>query len=98
MPLFDPPRTDAAETIAQARQHGIQVKMVTGDNVAIAWQIAGQLGLGTHILPAEQVFLSQAQVSVHPFKRDCWTSTLAWSAGRPVGRDAWDWSTLCSFT
>lgn len=34
--LFDPPRDDAAETLAQAARHGIQVKMVTGDNEAIA--------------------------------------------------------------
>lgn len=55
LPLFDPPREDSAETIADARQHGIQIKMVTGDNVAIAREISQQLGLGTNIKPAPQL-------------------------------------------
>jgi H+-transporting ATPase len=55
LPLFDPPREDAAQTIADAEAHGIDVKMVTGDNIAIARQIAAQLKLGTNILPAEQL-------------------------------------------
>jgi H+-transporting ATPase len=49
LPLFDPPRTDSRETIAAARAHGIDVKMVTGDNTAIAREISRQLGLGTNI-------------------------------------------------
>jgi H+-transporting ATPase len=53
LPLFDPPRDDAAETLAQAGRHGIRVKMVTGDNEAIAVQIAEKLGLGSNVLPAE---------------------------------------------
>ena len=55
LPLFDPPREDAAETIADARQHGIQIKMVTGDNVAIAREISQHLGLGTNIQSAAQL-------------------------------------------
>ena len=56
LPLYDPPRLDAAETIAQAQAHGIEVKMITGDNVAIGREIAGQLGLGTNIQPATDLF------------------------------------------
>lgn len=56
LPLFDPPREDAAETIRQAKEHGIEVKMVTGDNVAIARQISSQLGLGTQIQVATELF------------------------------------------
>ena len=56
LPLFDPPREDSAETISQARAHGVKVKMVTGDDTAIARQIAGQLGLGTDIHPAGEFF------------------------------------------
>jgi H+-transporting ATPase len=55
LPLFDPPREDSAETIAQAQAHGIQVKMVTGDNLAIAREIAGKLGLGRNIQNADQL-------------------------------------------
>ena len=53
--LFDPPREDSAKTIARARDYGVNVKMVTGDNVAIGRQIAGKLGLGTHILAADNL-------------------------------------------
>ncbi|MDE2295087.1 MAG: plasma-membrane proton-efflux P-type ATPase [Gammaproteobacteria bacterium] len=54
--LFDPPRADSAETIAEAKRHGIAVKMITGDNVAIAREIAGELGIGRRILAAGDVF------------------------------------------
>ena len=43
LPLFDPPREDSAATIADAREHGVEIKMVTGDDVAIAREIAGNL-------------------------------------------------------
>jgi H+-transporting ATPase len=56
LPLYDPPRQDAAETIAEAQARGIEVKMITGDNVAIGREIARQLGLGTNIQPASDLF------------------------------------------
>jgi H+-transporting ATPase len=52
LPLFDPPRDDAKATIATARQMGVNVKMVTGDALAIARETAGQLGMGANILDA----------------------------------------------
>ncbi|MGD1082702.1 MAG: plasma-membrane proton-efflux P-type ATPase [Candidatus Sulfotelmatobacter sp.] len=52
LPLFDPPREQAKATIASARQMGVSVKMVTGDQIAIARETARQLGLGTNILDA----------------------------------------------
>jgi len=52
LPLFDPPREQAKATIATARQMGVNVKMVTGDQVAIARETARKLGLGTNILDA----------------------------------------------
>jgi H+-transporting ATPase len=52
LPLFDPPREEAKATIATARQMGVNVKMVTGDQVAIARETAGKLGLGINILDA----------------------------------------------
>ena len=52
LPLSDPPREDSKATIATAGQMGVDVKMVTGDQVAIAREIAGEVGLGTHILDA----------------------------------------------
>jgi H+-transporting ATPase len=52
LPLFDPPREDSKPTIAAAREMGVKIKMVTGDQLAIAREIAGQLGLGSNILDA----------------------------------------------
>lgn len=56
IPLFDPPRDDSVETIRLAKEHGLAVKMVTGDDTAIAAEISGQLNLGTHIRPANEIF------------------------------------------
>jgi H+-transporting ATPase len=54
LPLSDPPREDSKSTLAIAKKMGVRVKMVTGDQVAIGKEIAGQVGLGTNILDASQ--------------------------------------------
>jgi len=56
LPLFDPPRDDSVETIEQAKSMGLEVKMVTGDNTAIAREIARKLHLGINIVPAGEIF------------------------------------------
>ncbi len=50
--IYDPPREDSAETIKTAQKMGINVKMVTGDHVAIAKEIGKEVNLGANILPA----------------------------------------------
>jgi len=55
LPLLDPPREDSAETIAQAGTHGIAVKMVTGDNLAIARETSANLGMGRNIKAADEL-------------------------------------------
>ncbi len=55
IPLFDPPRDDAPATIAEAKKLGLNIKMVTGDNLAIAKQIARKLGLEPNILEADEL-------------------------------------------
>lgn len=52
LPLSDPPRVDSAETLTAAKAMGVRVKMVTGDQVAIAKEVARQVGLGTEVLDA----------------------------------------------
>ncbi|MGB2622258.1 MAG: plasma-membrane proton-efflux P-type ATPase [Candidatus Acidiferrum sp.] len=52
LPMFDPPREQAKATIASAHEMGVKVKMVTGDQLAIAKETAKQLGMGTNILDA----------------------------------------------
>jgi H+-transporting ATPase len=49
LPLADPPRPDSKEMIAQLRQLGVKPKMLTGDNVAIAKEIARQVEIGDRI-------------------------------------------------
>ena len=43
--LMDPPRPEALQAIAECRQAGIVVKMITGDHQATASAIASELGL-----------------------------------------------------
>jgi H+-transporting ATPase len=63
LPLFDPPREQAKATIASARQMGVDVKMVTGDQIAIARETSKQLGLGTNILDAASLGDTKKQES-----------------------------------
>ena len=49
IPLYDPPRPDSKEAIEEAKARGVEVKMVTGDNVAVARYIAKILGIGENI-------------------------------------------------
>jgi len=63
LPMFDPPRVDAKATIATALQMGVKIKMVTGDQLAIAREMAGTLGMGTNILDAKMLGDSKKQES-----------------------------------
>jgi H+-transporting ATPase len=63
LPLFDPPRSTAKATIASAREMGVDVKMVTGDQIAIAQEMARQLGMGTNILNASELGDTKKQAS-----------------------------------
>ncbi|ORX38213.1 hypothetical protein BD324DRAFT_577481 [Kockovaella imperatae] len=53
--MFDPPRSDTAKTIREAHDLGIQVKMLTGDAVAIAKETCKQLGLNTNVYDSEKL-------------------------------------------
>ncbi|KAJ7809839.1 hypothetical protein B0H14DRAFT_3112525 [Mycena olivaceomarginata] len=50
--IFDPPRSDTKQTIDDALALGVKVKMVTGDQLAIAKETGRRLGLGDHMYPA----------------------------------------------
>ncbi|XP_010525880.1 PREDICTED: ATPase 5, plasma membrane-type-like [Tarenaya hassleriana] len=58
LPLFDPPRHDSAETIRRALHLGVNVKMITGDQLAIAKETGRRLGMGTNMYPSS-TFLGQ---------------------------------------
>ncbi|KAG8375333.1 hypothetical protein BUALT_Bualt10G0089300 [Buddleja alternifolia] len=52
LPLFDPPRHDSAETIKRALNLGVNVKMITGDQLAIGKETGRRLGMGTNMYPS----------------------------------------------
>ena len=58
MPMFDPPREDTASTIAEAQTLGLQVKMLTGDAIAIAKETCKMLALGTKVYNSERLIHS----------------------------------------
>ena len=53
--LYDPPREDSAQTIAAAQSMGLEVKMVTGDHIAIAEEVSRLVGLRTNIITAASI-------------------------------------------
>lgn len=55
LPLFDPPRHDTRETVERCLEKGIQVKMITGDQLAIGQETARQLGMGHHMHTSSQL-------------------------------------------
>ena len=61
--MYDPPRVDSKQTIEETKNYGIDVKMVTGDDLAIGKQISGELGLGTRMLAAADVFADTKDVN-----------------------------------
>ncbi|KAK9677268.1 hypothetical protein RND81_11G131800 [Saponaria officinalis] len=55
LPLFDPPRHDSAETIRRALSLGVNVKMITGDQLAIGKETGRRLGMGTNMYPSSSL-------------------------------------------
>ena len=55
LPLFDPPRHDSAETIRRALHLGVNVKMITGDQLAIGKETGRRLGMGTNMYPSSSL-------------------------------------------
>ncbi|QLG48187.1 cation-translocating P-type ATPase [Natrinema halophilum] len=53
--MIDPPRTEVADAIAATTGAGIDVKMVTGDNVQTASAIAETLGIGSEVLEGREI-------------------------------------------
>ncbi|CAA7261199.1 unnamed protein product [Cyclocybe aegerita] len=63
--IFDPPRADTKQTIDDALALGVKVKMVTGDQLAIAKETGRRLGLGDHMYPAKVLKEGPAPGSKH---------------------------------
>jgi len=52
--LFDPPRYDTSSTIEEAKNLGLEIKMLTGDAEGIAKETCRQLNLGTDVFSIKQ--------------------------------------------
>ncbi|KAJ3165318.1 hypothetical protein HK101_000238 [Irineochytrium annulatum] len=53
--LLDPPRPDSGSTIRDCQQLGVAVKMITGDQLIIAKEVAQRLGMNRTILDAHKL-------------------------------------------
>ena len=61
IPLYDPPRSDSKQVIADMRNYGVRVKMVTGDHMAIAKEVGQLLGLEGEAIRSHQLTGSGSQ-------------------------------------
>ncbi|XP_047307620.1 plasma membrane ATPase 4-like [Impatiens glandulifera] len=64
LPLFDPPRHDSAETIRRALTLGVTVKMITGDQLAIAKETGRRLGMGSNMYPSASLLGHNKDISI----------------------------------
>jgi H+-transporting ATPase len=53
--LYDKPRPDSAEMIGKLETLGISVKMLTGDSLSIAKQVAAEVNLGDKVIRAPEI-------------------------------------------
>ncbi len=67
LPLFDPLREDSIQTINLAKEHGIKIKMLTGDNIAIAKEIARKLNLGDNLCVANELISKDVNADSEAF-------------------------------
>ncbi|MGO8991422.1 MAG: plasma-membrane proton-efflux P-type ATPase [bacterium] len=58
--LYDKPRPDSFELIRELGELGLNVKMLTGDALPIAKEVAMQVGLGNHIIKISDLKTSAA--------------------------------------
>ncbi len=53
--LYDPPRPDSADVVAKLGELGVSVKMLTGDALPVAREIAGLVGIGRNAIKFSQL-------------------------------------------
>ncbi len=94
--LGDPLRPDSAATIAALREAGIKPIMITGDNIAVATEIAMQAGIGSKIIritdikklpekkQADAVLACDGIAEIYPEDK-YWVVKLLQSKGKTVG-------------
>ncbi|KAI4355802.1 hypothetical protein L6164_004541 [Bauhinia variegata] len=70
LPLFDPPRHDSAETIRRALNLGVNVKMITGDQLAIGKETGRRLGMGSNMYPSSSLLGEHKDESIASYSID----------------------------
>ncbi|KAI9478757.1 MAG: plasma-membrane proton-efflux P-type ATPase [Benjaminiella poitrasii] len=71
--LLDPPRPDSQATIAACNALGVDVKMITGDQLIIAKEVAARLGMGRVILDSHHLVdpqKSDDEITEHCIRAD----------------------------
>ncbi|KAF9925114.1 hypothetical protein FBU30_005073 [Linnemannia zychae] len=71
--LIDPPRPDSAETIQRCNHMGVAVKMITGDQLIIAKEVAHRLGMQRVMLDAGHLVdptKSEDEITEHVIRAD----------------------------
>ncbi|KAG0294620.1 hypothetical protein BGZ96_000814 [Linnemannia gamsii] len=71
--LIDPPRPDSAETIRRCNAMGVAVKMITGDQLIIAKEVAHRLGMQRVMLDASHLVdsdKSEDEITEHVIRAD----------------------------
>ncbi|MGC8571961.1 MAG: plasma-membrane proton-efflux P-type ATPase [Candidatus Micrarchaeia archaeon] len=53
--LYDAPRPQAKQLISELKSFGVRPKMLTGDNIAVAKEISGELGIGSNIVDMNSI-------------------------------------------
>ncbi|KAF9183744.1 hypothetical protein BGZ51_006494 [Haplosporangium sp. Z 767] len=71
--LIDPPRPDSADTIRRCNEMGVSVKMITGDQLIIAKEVAHRLGMQRVMLDAGHLVdsdKSEDEITEHVIRAD----------------------------
>ena len=94
--MLDPPRKEVAEAIKVAREAGIRVIMITGDNAVTAKAIAGKIGIESEVLEGNEIVSEDfnfitinetyPNVSIGPDVIENFTDLKKFSDGTEFGR------------
>jgi len=75
MPMFDPPRDDSKTVMQKVKKYGLNIKMITGDNTAIARFVAKALSMGSRLVSTKELNTSKDTLSlIH--KTDIFTEVV----------------------
>lgn len=97
LPLFDPPRHDSGETIRRALNLGVNVKMITGDQLAIGKETGRRLGMGTNMYPSSSLLSQNKDESTAGVPVDELIEKADGFAGVFPGKIAWKLFRNCFF-